>query len=264
MLVNVLYHKSYELSDFHEWVVLVHGAGGSSSVWYKQVKAFKKHFNVLLVDLRGHGKSKDTGMLNKEYSFKDVSLDVIEVLDDKGIKAAHFVGISLGTILIRTIAEIYPDRVKSMILGGAVVRLNKRVKTLMGLGGLLKKVIPYMWLYRLFAWCLMPRKRHEKSRLLFVKQAKKLYQKEFVKWFRLTKSVVPLLLKFEENDVDIPTLYIMGDEDYMFLLPVEEIVRKSKYTQLKVIKDSGHVCNVDQPDKFNVSSISFMKGLEVH
>jgi pimeloyl-ACP methyl ester carboxylesterase len=41
-----------------EWVVFVHGAGGSSAVWHKQVKPFSEKFNVLLVDLRGHGQSK--------------------------------------------------------------------------------------------------------------------------------------------------------------------------------------------------------------
>ncbi|WP_214482461.1 alpha/beta hydrolase [Bacillus sp. SM2101] len=258
----MLYSKRFKLSDVHDWVVFIHGAGGSSTVWYKQLKAFKEHFNVLLIDLRGHGKSKDRGILKRNYSFSDVSLDIIEVLNDLNIKNAHFVGISLGTILIRNIAEIEPNRVKTMILGGAVIRLNTRVKTLMFLGNVGKKVVPYMWLYKLFAWCLMPKKRHKESRLLFVNQAKKLCQKEFVKWFKLTKDVVPLLVQFEENELDIPTLYVMGQEDYMFLLPVEEVVKKSNHAQLEIIEDSGHVVNVDQPDKFNVMSIRFLNTLK--
>ena len=40
------------------WVTFVHGAGGSSSIWFKQLREFTKYFNVLLVDLRGHGKSQ--------------------------------------------------------------------------------------------------------------------------------------------------------------------------------------------------------------
>jgi pimeloyl-ACP methyl ester carboxylesterase len=255
---KMLYYKSYELSDNHDWAVFIHGAGGSSSIWYKQLREFKNHFNVLLIDLRGHGKSKDQGLLNKNYSFHDVSLDIIEVLDYMKIKNAHFIGISLGTILIRNIAEIDPNRVQSMVLGGAVTQLNTRVKTLMWMGDTFKKVIPYMWLYKFFAWCLMPKKRHKESRLLFVTQAKKLCQKEFIKWFKLTRNVVPLLIHFEENIVDIPTLYVMGEEDFMFLHPVEEAVKNSRKATLKVIEDSGHVCNVDQPERFNEVSIDFM------
>ena len=40
------------------WVTFIHGAGGSSTIWYKQLKAFSSNFNILLIDLRGHGRSR--------------------------------------------------------------------------------------------------------------------------------------------------------------------------------------------------------------
>jgi pimeloyl-ACP methyl ester carboxylesterase len=255
----VLYYKTYELGPSNDWAVFVHGAGGSSTIWYKQIKEFKRHFNVLIMDLRGHGKSNNSPKTKHPYSFHEVSLDIIEVLNHLKIKSAHFIGISLGTILIRNIAEVEPERIKSMILGGAVIRLNSRVKALMFLGNITKKIIPYMWLYKLFAWCLMPKKRHGHSRLLFVEQAKKLCQKEFIRWFKLTKDVSPLLVRFEDSPVNIPTLYIMGNEDYMFLLPVKEVVKKVENASLTIIEDSGHVCNVDQAERFNEVSLQYLK-----
>jgi pimeloyl-ACP methyl ester carboxylesterase len=52
----MLHTKPYLNSPEKDWVVFIHGAGGSSSIWFKQIKAYSEEFNVLLVDLRGHGK----------------------------------------------------------------------------------------------------------------------------------------------------------------------------------------------------------------
>ena len=62
----MLYYKKYELSPEKDWVVFVHGAGGSSSIWYRQIRAFRQHFNVLLLDLRGHGNSKNFLQIKKK------------------------------------------------------------------------------------------------------------------------------------------------------------------------------------------------------
>ena len=258
----MLSYRRHFLSHEHEWVVFVHGAGGSSSIWYRQVREFRKNFNVLLVDLRGHGDSQPPMLkaFEGEYTFNDLVGEIIEVLDDAEVREAHFVGISLGCILIRILGEIAPERVKSMVMGGAIIRLNLRSRVLVGLGNAFKRVIPFMWLYRLFAWVIMPRRRHRESRSLFVSQAKKLCQKEFIRWFRLTYGVNPLLRLFEDRELPIPTLYLMGDEDYMFLPPVQRMVqRQTRFTRLEVIPESGHVVNVDRPELFNELSIGFIR-----
>ncbi len=257
----MLHFKTYQLGPQQEWVVFVHGAGGSSSIWFKQVREFTKHFNVLMVDLRGHGKSanQSENRSRRKYTFEDIGGEIVEVLDHLRIQAAHFVGISLGTIIIRAIGEIAPARMRSMILGGAITRLNFRSNCLVFLGNCMKRFVPYLWLYKLFAWIIMPKKRHQQSRLLFINEAKKLCQKEFVRWFKLTYELNPLLNYFEEKEIPIPTLYLMGEEDYMFLPPLKRIVRKHRHCVLRVLQNSGHVCNVDRPDLFNLFSISFIK-----
>ena len=258
----MLHYKIYKFPDAGApWVVFVHGAGGSSSIWFLQVREFMRHFNVLLVDLRGHGESAHTVTLKEDrhYNFEDVTRDIIEVLDTLKIEKAHFVGMSLGTILIRNLSEIASERVSSMIMGGAIIRLNVRAKMLVAIGNQFKRIVPYMWLYRFFAWIIMPHERHKKSRLLFVNEAKKVAQKEFMRWFRLTYELTPLLKYFNEKDTGIPTLYLMGDEDYMFLPAVRYIIRRHTNSWLEVIENSGHVCNVDQPRKFNAHAISFLK-----
>ena len=257
----MLHYQTYYLGEEKDWVVFVHGAGGSSSIWFKQIKAYKKHFNVLLVDLRGHGKSKDLMQKYYEdkYTFQLISKDILDVLDEAGIEKAHFVGVSLGTIIIRTIGEMAPERVESLVMSGAVTRLNVRSRFLVWVGHMFKKVVPFMWLYKLFAWIILPRKRHLESRLLFIREARKLYQKEFLKWFNMTKDINPLLRYFREKELPIPTLYVMGSEDYLFLPPVRKVVAEHKQSHLEVIEQCGHVCNVEQPNTFNRLSIQFLK-----
>ncbi|WP_069131319.1 alpha/beta fold hydrolase [Rhodohalobacter halophilus] len=258
----MLYSKSFFNGEDKDWVVFVHGAGGSSSIWFRQLKAYKDEFNVLLVDLRGHGKSKEMSTMKKyykeKYTFKTVSYDVLEVLKQENIQKAHFVGVSLGTIIIRTIAEINPDVVKSAVMCGAITRLDVRSRVLVWLGHTFKKVVPFIWLYKLFAWIIMPKKNHEESRSLFVKDAKNLARKEFLKWFRLTYDVNPLLRYFKEKEMEAPTLYIMGEEDHMFLPPVRKMIQEFKHSELVVVEGSGHVVNVDKPDEFNQITLEYL------
>jgi pimeloyl-ACP methyl ester carboxylesterase len=162
-----------------EWVTFVHGAGGSSSIWFKQVREFQKHFNVLLLDLRGHGSSKVPlkNVIQQKYTFKAIADDIYEVLVHLQIEKSHFIGISLGSIVIRQLAEMYPERVQTMILGGAILKMNFRSQVLMKLGNTFKYVLPYLILYRFFAFVIMPKKNHKQSRLLFINEAKKVIPK---------------------------------------------------------------------------------------
>lgn len=257
----MLHFKHYVHDDpAAPWVVFVHGAGGSSSIWFLQIKDFIREFNVLLVDLRGHGRSKRmVPPPGVRYDFRAITVDILDVLDHLAVRRAHFIGISLGTILIRQLGELAPERVCSMIMGGAIINLNLRSRVLVTLGNLFKHLVPYMWLYRFFAWIIMPYGRHKRSRLLFVTEAKKVAQEEFLRWFALTYRIGPVLRAFEERDPHIPVLYLMGDEDHMFLPAARSLVARHPGSRLEVIANSGHVCNVDQPREFNERAISFIK-----
>lgn len=260
----MLHYRIHEHAPDSEWVVFLHGAGGSSTIWYKQIRAFREDFNVLLIDLRGHGLSKIPWNPQelKRYSFDLLAEDVIQVLDETGVEKAHFVGISLGCILIRQIAERGPERVHSMILGGAILKLNVRSRFLMWLGNVSKNIIPYMLLYKFFAWIILPRKNHRESRILFVREAKKVQQKEFLRWYKLTANLKGVLKLFRNKDLGIPTLYLMGEEDHLFLAAVRDTVLAHASAQLVVFPKCGHVVNVQQPMRFNRESLRFLKALQ--
>ena len=257
----MLAYTTYTHPTSTEWVTFVHGAGGSSTIWFKQLREFRKHFNVLLMDLRGHGRSKKNlkALFEKRYTFKSVSKDVIDVLDHLNIDKTHFVGMSLGTIVIRQLAEDYSERFKSMVMGGAIMKINFQCQFLINVGNTFKHMLPYLILYRIFAFAIMPKNTHKESRLLFINEAKKLYQKEFLKWFKLTADVNPLLKWFRKVELNIPTLYVMGAEDHMFLPSIQELTKAhTKHSELIVIDDCGHVVNVDQPQIFNDKVIEYI------
>jgi len=252
----------YKNENSNEWVTFVHGAGGSSSIWFKQIREFQKHFNVLLLDLRGHGNSNQQikRAFKQKYTFQSIADDVLEVLDHLKIKTSHFIGISLGTIVIRQLAEVHPNRVKSMVMGGAILKMNFRSQILMKLGNIFKYLLPYLVLYRFFAFVIMPNKNHKQSRILFINEAKKLNQQEFIKWFRLSTEVNPLLREFRNTKLDLPCLYIMGNEDAMFLPSIKKLVAaQPQNSKLVIANQCGHVINIDQPNYFNKKVLAFIK-----
>ena len=83
----------YEKTGQGEPVLFIHGLGSSTGDWESQVKEFSKNYQVVALDLRGHGQSdKPAG----PYSMSLFASDTVGFLKALGIKSAHIVGISLG------------------------------------------------------------------------------------------------------------------------------------------------------------------------
>ena len=217
---------------------------------------------MLLLDLRGHGDSV-SHVEKRRYTFEILANDILEVLNHLKIQRSHFVGISLGTILIRQLAAMHPQRIESMVLGGAILKMNLRSQLLMRLGMVFQYVVPYLWLYRFFAFVIMPRENHKAARSMFVNEAKKMNQKEFIKWFRLTAEINPILRKFRSEELNVPTLYVMGQQDYMFLPSIKKVVQQHKESSsLVVIANCGHVVNVENSEVFNSEVLAFIDSLK--
>ena len=254
----MLYFKKYENEALKEWVVCVHGIGGSSTIFAKQIKELRRHFNLLLIDLRGHGK---TGVIpaQEKYNFELLCGDILKTMDSLSIQKAKFIGVSLGTIMIRKLILMAPDRMEKCVLAGAITTYNKRINFWMRIGLSVKSVIPYMWLYALFAWILMPRRTHRFSRVMFIREAKKMNQKEFLRWFDLVHQIEPIHYELIRRETGVPCLYVMGEEDYMFLETVKKDIEKDQNAAMVTISDSGHVCNVDQSEAFNQITLEYFK-----
>jgi len=256
---NLLAHFVFKHPSSKEWITFIHGAGGSSRIWYKQLDFFKERFNVLMVDLRGHGESAyDSTIKRSDYTFDEITNDVVNVLDELKIQSSHFAGISLGTIISRHLAEKNPTRVKSLILAGAILKFDIKAKFLIKLAALTKNILPFMFLYKILAFIILPRKNHRKSRYVFIREAKKICQTEFLRWFKLNIEVHKLLRLHRNTENTIPFLYLMGDQDYLFLKGVKETLKKTSNNQLIVVPNCGHVVNIEKAEAFNLAAEQFI------
>jgi pimeloyl-ACP methyl ester carboxylesterase len=238
--------------------VFLHGIGGGSGIWIRQVKAFQKHYNLLLIDLPGHGHSAYGLQDLSEHSFPVIAKEVLKVLDHEKIENAHFVGISLGTIIIQALHDLSPERVDSMILGGAVERMNVPAKMIIKVANVLKNFMPYMWLYKISALILMPKERHRESRHAFIREAYKLGRTEFLHWYSLHTQIEQTILRVKKKITFTPKLYIMGSEDYMFLPHIKNNLNKARNEGLQIIEKCGHVCNIERHKEFNELGLAFL------
>lgn len=247
--------------------MLVHGAGITSEIWAHQIEVYREEYNLLLPELH-QGASPDPGdrgdradqrdqAARGAVTFDAVARDLLRLLDHHEIRSAHFVGISMGCLVVRLLAEMAPERVRSMVQAGAIARLKRRARVLIALAHVLKRFVPHLWLYRFYAWILLPRISHLESRRIVVRQARQLTRAEFLRWLPATHGLPGMLRRFEANDPGIPTLYVMGDEDHMFLSGVREVAARHPSAALHVIGRCGHVCTVQRPDTFNRISLDF-------
>lgn len=250
-----MYYRVYENSGKNEWIMLLHGIGGSSSIWFKQLRYLKNNFNVVLVDLPGHGKSeKVNSKYGNKYRISDCILDLKELLDEIlmkfNIDKIHMMGVSLGTILIHELLKTDSSKIKSIVLVGAVVKFNTVGNILVGAGNFLKNYMKMNNLYNIMAHILLPYKTNRLSRKLFIREAKKVKELEFRKWFAMLNEVENVY-NSEVYNSKIDKLYVSGKLDYVFINGVKNNIVNDKYSKLKIIEKAGHVCNVDNSREFN-------------
>lgn len=96
------------------------GLGGSLDDWYDAgyVSELRDDYRVIMLDPRGQGQS-DKPHDPAAYSWETRAGDVVAVLDALGVERAHFWGYSLGARIGFAIGAAAPERVKSLVLGGA-------------------------------------------------------------------------------------------------------------------------------------------------
>ena len=94
-------------------LVFANGLGGLQESWFYQVRAFAETHQTLTFDHRGNGRSPYREGPARMATYVS---DLVEILDEEGVEAADFVGISFGSRLLQVLALSHPDRVRSLTL----------------------------------------------------------------------------------------------------------------------------------------------------
>lgn len=92
-------------------VLMLHGGLGNSNYWGNQVPELAKHYQVIVMDSRGHGRSTRNA---EPYGYDLMASDVIGLLDYLKIRKVALVGWSDGAILGLDIAMHHPERLSKL------------------------------------------------------------------------------------------------------------------------------------------------------
>jgi len=98
-------------------VLLLHGVGGDSSNWGPIAAQLGARFDVIAMDLRGHGKSD---LITGPVTAHDLAQDAIQVLDEAGVARCRVVGFSLGGTVAQALTLDFPERVAKLAVIGTV------------------------------------------------------------------------------------------------------------------------------------------------
>ena len=98
-----------------ETIIFVHGLSGSSSAWMPYEKKLNKMYNIISLDLRGHGKSFRPKKL-KDYSIRLFSNDIYNLAKKEKLSKFILVSHSFGNLITLDFAKKHQKMLKALIL----------------------------------------------------------------------------------------------------------------------------------------------------
>tara|TARA_B100001173_G_C15997909_1_gene552019 strand:+ start:508 stop:1377 length:870 start_codon:yes stop_codon:yes gene_type:complete len=260
---DLLHYEIMGADEGAPWLVFVHGAGGSIRTWKFQVEHFAKDFRLLLLDLRDHGYSKNMTPEYDAYDFQIVASDILKVVDKLNITRAHFMSLSIGSVILQKLDIMRPKLIDKLVMAGAIFDGSKFMHAFVHCGKLLTNIIPFRAFYSIFSFIVLPRKNHRLSRYIFRRQSKRMTSVEYLKWVQLYKPFFKLIKAYVTRELPRPCLIVMGDQDHIFGNAAKKFAAQQKNAVLSIIRGCGHVVSIESPKRFNELALDFLKSLEI-
>lgn len=106
----------YEIYGEGEPLILIHGGLGNGQYWVNQIPVFAEHYQVIVMDSRGHGRSSFD---EQPITYELMASDVLGLMDHLKLERASIVGWSDGGIIGLEIAINNPERLDKVVAYGA-------------------------------------------------------------------------------------------------------------------------------------------------
>ncbi|MEW6680199.1 MAG: alpha/beta hydrolase [bacterium] len=232
----------YEKEGSGEPILILHGWGGRTESVKPIFDLLKTKFCVYSLDLPGFGRSE---IPKDAWGTSDYGLFIKEFLENFGIKKINIIGHSLGGRIGIWLSANYPELVNRLVLVDASGIKPKR-KPAYYLKVLLAKIAKY----------LLPKALKEK-----------VYQKIGSKDYKEAGKMRDTLVKIVNEEIKpflskilAPTLIIWGENDFQTPIYQGKIMEKEiKNSSLKIIKNAGHFCYLDNSFDFSNAILDFFK-----
>jgi pimeloyl-ACP methyl ester carboxylesterase len=239
-------------------VVLLHGFLENKTMWDSFVPELSKRNRIITIDLLGHGETESLGYIQTMEENADV---VHEVLSKLRIKKAILVGHSMGGYVALAFAELYPEKMKGLILLNSTSKEDspERKKNRTRAITAVKKD------YETFIRLSIANLFSEENREILIKEI------EAVKIQALKTPLQGIVASLEGmkarkdrefllHTTTYPKLLILGKKDPV--LNYDENLEQIKNTDVELVTfPDGHMSSIENQDELFIVLASFIKSI---
>lgn len=232
-------------------IVLVHGFPFSLEMWKPQIEFLKSKYRVIAYDIRGHGNSDDG---DGQYTIELFVDDLIALLDHLKIEKAVLCGLSMGGYIALRTVERNPERVSSLVLcdtgpqadtNEVKFRRSANIKLIKTDG---VKAFAENFIKALFSSASIKSKPFEVEAIRRIIEANS--------EIGICGTLLALAGRTDTtNSLDqirVPTLIMVGEEDNITPPKLSELMdSRISGSYFYVVKNAGHLSNLENPDDFN-------------
>jgi pimeloyl-ACP methyl ester carboxylesterase len=243
-------------------VFFIHAFPLNQTMWDEQLHEFRKMCRTITLDLRGFGNSE---VPPGPYLMDRMSADVRGLMSALDIEDAVLVGLSMGGYISLAFYRNYPGAVKGMVLADTRASSDTHEARKRRLGSAEKaeregtSAIAADMVPLLLGRSTIERKPEVVSRIRTMIEANSPAGIAAAQRGMAERPDSTYILA----GIDRPTLIVVGSEDSLTPVAEAEALRNGiPHSRLCVIKDAGHLTNLEQPAQFNSALSEFLVRLQ--